>query len=130
MREEFEKYYELPLKVDKYLPCTVYSANNQRAFDFVNQMDNGDIVIEFDVSEERAQDIVDIINGTKEVETPKEKFYYKDSYIYRKEDGKAVLSIRGTGYLRGILLLPKEKANFIQDCFGEYIAAKLNGCSI
>ena len=115
----FKEVYKLPLKVDEYCPLITWTANKQRAFDWC-----------VDVNSEKQQELIDIINGTKQYQF-KYKFYREDSYIFSENpvfNNEPVLSIRGWGYLTGIggLHLSSEEASKIQDDFGDYIVKQLN----
>lgn len=115
----FKDVYKLPLKVDDYCPVITWTANKQRAFDWC-----------VDVSPEKQQELIDMINGTKQHQF-KYKFYRKDSYIFSENPifkEEPVLSIRGWGYLTGPggLHLSEEEAIRIQDEFGDYIVEQLN----
>lgn len=116
----WQDVYKLPLKVEKYCPIITWTADNQRAFDWCID----------DVSFEKQQEIIDVINGTKQHQF-KHKFYRKDIEIYSDNpifEGKPILLIRGWGYLTGIggLHLSDEEAIKIQDEFGDYIIEQLN----
>ena len=114
----FKEVYKFPLKVDEYCDIITWTADKQRAFDWC-----------VDVSSEKQQEIIDMINGTKQHQF-KHKFYregieiYSDNPIFKGP----ILQIRGWGYLTGIggLHLPQEEAIRIQDEFGDYIVEQLN----
>ena len=115
----FKDIYKFPLKVDDYCPVITWTADKQRAFDWC-----------VDVSSEKQQELIDIINGTKQHQF-KHKFYRKDIEIYSDNpifEGEPILLIRGWGYLTGIggLHLSSEEASKIQDDFGDYIVKQLN----
>lgn len=115
----FKEVYKFPLKVDEYCPIITWTANKQRAFDWC-----------VDVSSEKQQELIDMINGTKQHQF-KHKFYREGIEIYSNNpifNGKPVLMIRGWGYLTGSgsLHLPQEEAIRIQDEFGDYIVEQLN----
>lgn len=115
----FKEVYKFPLKVDEYCPFITWTADNQRAFDWC-----------VDVSYEKQQELIDMINGTKQHQF-KYKFYREDIEIYSDNPifkGEPILMIRGWGYLRGPggLHLPVEEAIRIQDEFGDYIVEQLN----
>ena len=115
----FKDVYKFPLKVDEYCPIITWTANKRRAFDWC-----------VDVSLEKQQELIDMINGTKQYQF-KHKFYREDSYIFSENpvfNNKPVLSIRGWGYLTGVggLHLSEEEAIKIQDEFGDYIVEQLN----
>ena len=116
---KWQDCYKLPLKVDDYCPIITWTADNQRAFDWC-----------VDVSSEKQQELIDMINGTKRHQF-KHKFYREGIGIYSDNpifDGELILIIRGWGYLTGIggLHLPQEEAIKIQDEFGDYIVEQLN----
>lgn len=111
--------YKLPLKVDDYCPIITWTVDKQRAFDWC-----------VDVSYEKQQELVDIINGTKQHQF-KHKFYREGIEIYSDNpvfNEKPILRIRGWGHLTGIggLHLSEEEAIRIQDEFGDYIVEQLN----
>ena len=111
--------YKLPLKVDDYCPIITWTADKQRAFDWC-----------VDVSYEKQQELVDIINGTKQHQF-KHKFYREGIEIYSDNpvfNEKSILHIRGWSHLTGIggLHLSEEEAIRIQDEFGDYIVEQLN----
>ena len=115
----WQDIYKLPLKVDDYCPIITWTADKQRAFDWC-----------VDVSPEKQQELIDVINGTKQHQF-KYKFYREDSYIFSENPvfgNEPVLSIRGWGYLTGTggLHLSSEKAAEIQDSFANYIVERLN----
>lgn len=115
----FKEVYKFPLKVDEYCPIITWTADKRRAFDWC-----------VDVSFESQQELIDMINGTKQHQF-KYKFYREDSYIFSENpvfDNEPVLLIRGWGYLRGTggLHLSEEEAIKIQDEFGDYIVEQLN----
>ena len=115
----FKEVYKFPLKVDDYCPIITWTADNQRAFDWC-----------VDVSPEKQQELIDMINGTKQHQF-KYKFCREDSYIFSENPifkEEPVLSIRGWGYLTGVggLHLASEEAIKIQDAFGDYIVEQLN----
>jgi hypothetical protein len=116
---KWQDCYKLPLKVDDYCPIITWTADNQRAFDWC-----------VDVSSEKQQELIDMINGTKQHQF-KHKFYREGIEIYSENPifkGEPVLLIRGWGYLTGVggLHLPQEEAIKIQDEFGDYIVEQLN----
>ena len=116
----FKEVYRLPLKVDDYCPIITWTADNQRAFDWC-----------VDVSSEKQQELIDMINGTKQHQF-KYKFYREGIEIYSDNPNSIfknpILRIRGWGYLTGTggLHLPQEEAVKIQDEFGDYIVEQLN----
>jgi hypothetical protein len=115
----FKEVYKFPLKVDEYCPIITWTADKQRAFDWC-----------VDISLEKQQELIDIINGTKQYQF-KYKFYREDIEIYSENPifkGEPVLLIRGWGYLTGVggLHLSQEEAIKIQDEFGDYIVEQLN----
>ena len=76
-------------------------------------------------SEEEVK-IINLINGIKE-KPFEEKLIYRNTLIQDKQ-GRALLMLRGWGYLTGIggLNLSDKEAAHIQDAFGAYILSKLN----
>lgn len=115
----WQDVYKFPLKVDDYCPIITWTADKQRAFDWC-----------IDVSSEKQQELIDMINGTKQHQF-KHKFYREDLAIYSENPifrGEPILLIRGWGYLTGSggLHLSSEKAIKIQDEFGDYIIEQLN----
>ena len=115
----FKEVYKFPLKVDEYCPIITWTADKQRAFDWC-----------VDVSSEKQQELIDMINGTKQHQF-KHKFYREDIEIYSENPifkGEPILLIRGWGYLTGPggLHLSQEEAIRIQDEFGDYIVEQLN----
>jgi hypothetical protein len=115
----FKDVYKFPLKVDDYCPIITWTADKQRAFDWC-----------VDISFEKQQELIDIINGTKQHQF-KYKFYREYTEIYSTNPifkGEPILLIRGWGYLTGIggLHLSQEEAAKIQDEFGDYIVEQLN----
>lgn len=115
----FKEVYKFPLKVDKYCPIITWTADKQRAFDWC-----------IDVSSEKQQELIDMINGTKQHQF-KHKFYRKGIRIYSDNPtfkGKHILLIRSWGYLTGIggLHLSQAEAIKIQEEFGDYIVEQLN----
>ncbi len=115
----FKEVYKFPLKVDEYCPIITWTDNKQRAFDWC-----------VDVSPEKQQELIDMINGTKQRQF-KYKFYREGIKIYSENPifkGKPILLIRGWGYLTSIggLHLDVNTAAQIQDEFGDYIVEQLN----
>lgn len=115
----FKEVYKFPLKVDEYCPIITWTADKRRSFDWC-----------VDVSSEKQQELIDMINGTKQHRF-KYKFYREGIEIHSENPifkGEPVLLIRGWGYLTGIggLHLPQEEAIKIQDEFGDYIVEQLN----
>jgi hypothetical protein len=116
---KWQDCYKFPLKVDDYCPVITWTADKQRAFDWC-----------VDVSSEKQQELIDMINGTKQHQF-KYKFYregieiYSDNPVFK---GEPILLIRGWGYLTstGGLHLSSEEAIRIQDEFGDYIVEQLN----
>ena len=115
----WQEYYKLPLKIDEYCDIITWTADKKRAFDWCA-----------DVGPEKQQELVDVINGTKQHQF-KYKFYREDSYIFSENPifkEEPVLRIRGWGYLTGVggCHLNRETAAQIQDEFGDYIVEQLN----
>ena len=116
----FKDVYKFPLKVDEYCDIITWTAENQRAFDWL-----------VDVTLEQKQQIVDVINGTNSDRRFKNQFYREGIHIYSKASelkNVPIITIRGWGYLTGIggLHLALEEAIKIQDAFGDYIVEQLN----
>jgi len=87
----------------------------------------GHFVFQFEeVSLKEEVKIINLINGIKE-EPFEEKLTYSNILI-QDEQGRALLMLRGWGYLTGIggLNLSDKEAAHIQDTFGAYILSKLN----
>lgn len=108
---DFEKYYKLPLHIDKYGPYA-WSEN-----------DTMSLMFDFGVKREDREKILKAINGKSEYRienlTHKEhKFYVGKKYIF---------CVRGWGFLtgRGACNLPREKAELIQDAFIKHIYESL-----
>lgn len=114
----FKEVYKFPLKVDEYCPIITWTVDNQRAFDWC-----------VDVNFEKQQEIIDMINGTKQHQF-NYKFYREGIEIYSGNPifKGPILRIRGWGYLTGIggLHLDHEEAIRIQNEFGDYIVDQLN----
>lgn len=116
---KWQDVYKLPLKVDEECPIITWTADKRRAFDWC-----------VDVSSEKQQELIDMINGTKQHQF-KYKFYREDIEIYSENPvfkGEPILIIRGWGYLTGPggLHLSSKEAIKIQDEFGDYIVEQLN----
>lgn len=117
---KWQDVYKFPLKVDNYCPIITWTADKQRAFDWCVD----------DVNSEKQQELIDIINGTKQHQF-KHKFYREGIEIYSNNpifNEKPILRIRGWGHLTGIggLHLSEAEAIRIQDEFGDYIVEQLN----
>jgi len=87
----------------------------------------GHFVFQFEQARpEEEVKIINLINGIKE-EPFKEKLTYRNTLI-QDQQGRALLMLRGWGYLTGIggLKLSDKEAAHIQDTFGAYILSKLN----
>lgn len=116
----FKDVYKFPLKVDEYCPIITWTADKQRAFDWLIK-----------ATLEQKQQLVDVINGTNSDKKFKHQFYRDGIHIYSKAPELKevpILRIRGWGHLTGTggLHLPDEEAIRIQDEFGDYIVEQLN----
>jgi hypothetical protein len=116
----FKEVYKFPLKVDEYCDIITWTADKQRAFDWL-----------INATLEQKQQLVDVINGTNSDKRFKNQFYREGIHIYSKASELKevpILRVRGWGYLTGIggLHLPQEEAIKIQDEFGDYIVEQLN----
>ena len=117
---KWQEYYKLPLKVDEYCDIITWTADQQRAVDWL-----------VDINLEKKQQIIDVINGTSSNRKFKHKFYRDGIHIYSEAPelkDAPILRVRGWGYLRGIggCHLDHETAVQIQDAFGDYIVEQLN----
>ena len=116
----WQKYYKLPLKVDEYCTIITWTADMQRAFDWL-----------INATLEQKQQLVDVINGTNSDRKFKNQFYREGIHIYSKAPELKdipILRIRGWGYLTGLggCHLDDKIAAQIQDAFGDYIVEQLN----
>lgn len=116
----WQEYYKLPLKVDEYCTIITWTAENQRAFDWL-----------INATLEQKQQLIDVINGANSDRKFKNQFYREGIHIYSKASELKevpILRVRGWGYLTGIggLHLSQEEAIKIQDEFGDYIVEQLN----
>lgn len=69
----FKDVYKFPLKVDEYCPIITWTADKQRAFDWLIK-----------ATLEQKQQLVDVINGTNSDEKFKHQFYRDGIHIYSK----------------------------------------------
>ena len=116
----WQEYYKFPLKVDEYCTIITWTAENQRAFDWL-----------INATLEQKQQLVDVINGTNSDRKFKNQFYREGIHIYSKAPelkDAPILRIRGWGYLTGVggHHLDRDVAAQIQDAFGDYIVEQLN----
>ena len=116
----WQEYYKLPLKVDEYCDIITWTADGQRAFDWLIK-----------ATLEQKQQLVDVINGTNSDKRFKNQFYREGIHIYSKASELKevpILRIRGWGYLTGVggHHLDRDVAIQIQDAFGDYIVEQLN----
>ena len=110
---KWQDCYKLPLKVDEYCDIITWTADHQRAFDWL-----------INTHLQQKQMLVAVINGTNSVRRFKNQFYREGIYIYSKAPelkDVPIFRIRGWGYLTGIggLHLSSEEAIKIQDEFGD-----------
>jgi len=116
-RENFKKYFKLPLVHDEYAPCMVWDSDDNRALDFT-----------FDDKENQVK-IVKLLNGELDKESYiKGEFTHKGGEIYL--DGSKLLMVRSWGRLTGTgggLGLSTDKAAEIQDGFCDWIINTLKG---
>ena len=122
--EEFKKYYKFPLKMREDWTGTVFTQENNMAFDWLIPYDE-----EYDAIKQRH---LDKINGL-ESDVPKDGVTYvhdEGRIIAKLDDGTEckIALIRGWGMLTGPggYHLPEDKAAEIQDAFADYCVEMLN----
>ncbi len=116
----FKDCYKFPLKVDDYCPVITWTADKQRAFDWL-----------INATLEQKQQLVNVVNGANSDKKFKNQFYREGIHIYSKAPelkDVPILRVRGWGYLTGTggLHLSEEEAIKIQNEFGDYIVEQLN----
>lgn len=116
-----KEIYKLPLSIDKFCKSIVYTSDEERAFDFMDE--------NYQFTDIRKMFIIDMINSKTHDLSIKYKLKYEDTYIHMLYQGEwiKIISIRGWGHLTGIggLNLPQEQAAKIQDEFGLFILNKI-----
>ena len=121
---EFKNYYKFPLKQEPVLKDTIMTADNEMAFQFVDEEsyqaeeDKHNLLL---LSPETQREILHAINTSTKVQQ-----YFPDVNIegeYIKSGNKTILWIRGWGNLTGIggYALRVENAKLIQNQFALYI---------
>lgn len=115
----WQEYYKLPLKVDEYCDIITWTADGQRAFDWLIGCDL-----------EKKQELIKIINGEESDKKFKHGFYREGIHIFSKASitEYPILRVRGWGHLTGVggHHLDRDIAVQIQDAFGDYIVEQLN----
>jgi hypothetical protein len=115
----WQEYYKLPLKVDEYCDIITWTADCQRAFDWL-----------IDCDLEKKQELIKIINGEASDKKFKHKFYREGIHIFNEASitEYPILRVRGWGYLTGIggRHLDRDVAIQIQNAFGDFIVEQLN----
>ena len=118
---DFRDYYKLPLKIDQYCPCYVWTADDEMAFQFM--VDDEDLC-----HTENLYNIVSAINLSCPVELDGEPEVNAHDPAVIDIGGKPTIIIRGWGNLIGTggHNLHPAKAVAIQDSFRDYIIQQLN----
>lgn len=117
--ESYKDIYKFPLSsVNSDYYSQVYDSNDNFVFQFTFHSDK---------LKEKAQLILSVINGDKNLESKDVSFKHSEGYILDNKEQKLIL-IRGWGNLTGCgahNLKPEIAAN-IQDTFADFIVERLN----
>lgn len=121
--KDFKEAYKFPLKKDEGYG-KVFTVDNNMAFDFAPKWLYDDAIT---LSDQRRQDVVDVINGTRRPSKNDYKLEYNSENGMIRLDNKSFILIRGWGYLTGSggLKLPWKTAKKLQDDFAQYIIDQL-----
>ena len=118
---DFRDYYKLPLKIDQYCPCYVWTADDEMAFQFM--VDDEDLF-----HTEKLYNIVSAINLSRPVELDGEPEVNVHDSAVIDIGGKPTILIRGWGNLIGVggYNLTFDEAIKAQDEFRNYIINQLS----
>lgn len=115
----WQEYYKLPLEVDEYCDIITWTADGQRAFDWLIGCDL-----------EKKQELIKIINGEASDKKFKHRFYREGIHIFNEASitEYPILRVRGWGRLTGVggHHLDRDAAIQIQNAFGDFIVEQLN----
>ena len=120
----FKDIYKFPLRNNE-LCGWVYDSADNFVFQFEPRFNNkGDFQ---DGWQDFETQVLDALNGKQPMKGG-QPYHFKEGEIFRANDNKAVITIRGWGNLTGIGAhnLPAEDAANIQDTFGNFIVETLN----